>query len=246
MSEDLKQEAPVPQKKRDIDVDDGGLVAAKTLDEQYRYATMLCAGGMLPKSYDSPEKVLTGMTYARELGLKPLTALKCIAIVQGTPTLFGDLPLAIARSSGQLESFSEFLIDDKYERICFENKNLHAKVFAAVCMLKRKGYESDSDSFTEAEAAKHPNRGNSVWTNYRSAMMTYKARSKVLKRNFADYLGGAALGGYMDDSAPLETQELIPEKFDQTTKRSSLNDIPASFQITDIPSTHLTEFDLPM
>ncbi len=114
-------EIVIPQKK-EIEMVDGE-VQLKTLEDSYRYAKSLVDSGMLPKMYDKPEKVMAAIQFAKELGLPPLNALKNIAIVNGSPSLWGDLPLAIVRSSGKLESINEFTIDKDYKVICFENKN---------------------------------------------------------------------------------------------------------------------------
>ena len=65
---------------------------------------------------------------ARELGLKPLIALRQITVIKGTPSVFGDLPLAMVRASGKLEMIDEFRFDKDSKKINLKNKQTTTKV----------------------------------------------------------------------------------------------------------------------
>lgn len=183
-----------------------GMLVGTNLDEEWKIANMLVQSRLLPTSYDSPQKVMAARQLAFELGLKPLTGMRQIANINGTPSIFGDLPLAIVRNSGQLESFREFFIDKNGEEISFKNKNLATPVFGSVCVVKRKGMAEDTKAFTLDDAktaglypSKNPDK---PWAKHTKRMLQMRARSWALKDHFGDFLNGMAIAEYDFDELP--------------------------------------------
>lgn len=186
----------------DIMASEDGLLLGKTLNEQYRIAKMLVVSGMLPKAYKTPEQVMAGQQFARSLGLNSFVALRSIAVVNGQPSLYGDLPLGLARRTGQLEYFREFFIDEKYNEISFENKNLHAPMWGAVCTIQRKGCEKKSYTFTDIDYKRQGGGVKDIWEKYRNVMYMRKARGLALKSEFSDALEGAIIAEYDYNMVP--------------------------------------------
>jgi hypothetical protein len=194
-----------------IQIDSSGEMQPKTFEEQQVMAFTYLRSKMLPASFDTVEKVLTGMQFVSELGLKSLTALRQTYIVNGTPNLFGDLPLALARRTGKLEYFEEFLFNDKLEKICLENKNINDPVYGAVCRITRKGEATIEKIFTVADAVTaglflkddkgnfYPNPKKDTWCKYPKIMLMYRARAAALKVAFADILNGVGILEYDTD-----------------------------------------------
>ena len=135
---------------------------------------------------------MAGMQFCRELGLPALIGLKSVAVISGTPSLHTDGPLAIVMASGFLEVIDEYMIDDEYKRISLENKNLGKKILAAVCMVKRKGFDAQETVFRSADA---PNKAG-PWTDYREIMMKRRCRAIALKDRFPDILNGISIAEY--------------------------------------------------
>jgi len=185
-----------PPQKAPITLDDNGLIAPKDFDQMSRFCTVLAQSGMLPKQYDTAAKVMAGMQFARELGLKPLIGLKSIAVINGTPSLHTDGPLAIVMASGLLESINEYLLDDEYKPVNVENKNLNKKPVAAVCEVKRRGFEIKTTTFPANQAPKKPG----PWTEYFEIMMKRRCRGIALKDIFPDVLNGIAIAEYDHDT----------------------------------------------
>lgn len=183
--------------RSEIAVDDAGVFLPKTVEDVFRLAKLQLASKMLPARFASAEMIVVASQYARELGLQPLTALRQIAVVQGTPCTFGDLPLALVQRSGKLESIREYLLDKEQEEICAKNKNLHAEAVAAVCVVKRKGDPEVLERFFSLTDAKTAGLGGSpTWKSYPKLMMKYRARSQALKDKFPDCLNGIAIAEY--------------------------------------------------
>lgn len=210
--------------RRDIELSDDGLMNVKKFSELLRVSNMLVKSGILPKHYDTPEKVTTAILMVKELGLKPINALKSLAVINGVPTLHTDLPLAMVRNSGTLEMINEFLIDKDYKKICFENKNLEAEVFAAICEVQRKGFEKKTSHYTKMNRDKNPNSKNAVWSANNEIMMKRKARAIALKDEFGDVLGGLKIAEYDYDVIPRAGESLQISHSNVHVEDKNLND----------------------
>ena len=153
---------------------------------------------------------MTAMQFALELGLKPLTALRQIAVVQGTPSLFGDLPLSLCFASGLVETINEFLVDKDGKEISVANGNTLAEAVGAVCQMRRKGDPNQIERFFTLEDAKRAGLGNSpTWKAYPKYMLKYRARSQALKDKFPDALNGVSIAEYDFNSKPAEDAPAI-------------------------------------
>lgn len=205
----VEQQKPAPMAISD----DGTLMPANS-EELFRLAEGFIRSGLLPKQFETVTAVVTGMQYAKELGLKPLTALRQIAVIHGTPSIWGDLPLSLCYASGKLEAIDEFYVDKQGKRIAFEEGNILAEKVAAVCRIKRKGedWHETSFSLTDAQAAGLINRAKpgTPWVCYPSRMLRYRARSQAIKDKFPDCLNGIAIAEY--DHHVIPAQEPIEVK----------------------------------
>lgn len=211
VAEIVKHETHVkPETRVSVMTNESGVLKPQNLDEAYRLCVAYHKSRLLPARYSSPEMILTAMQFALELNLKPLTAMRQIAVIDGTPSLFGDLPLSLVYSSNKLEWIREFYVDAALEKICFENGNMGSNVFGAVCMCKRKNDpEIHETSFTldEAKSAGLLSRG--VWKSYPKRMLRYRARGQALKDKFPDCLNGIAIAEYDFHTIPDENSDAI-------------------------------------
>jgi hypothetical protein len=224
------EKKPDPAEARRMDailVDDRGALKATTIEARHRLAKYALASEMVPKSYKTPEQVMLGMEYAIELGLPALVALKNIAIVNGTPSIFGELPLALVRKSGLLEDFHEAVYDKEFIEICSDNKNLGAEPYAAVCKMKRKGSSTVERSFSIDDAKRAGLLGRGPWQQYTKRMLQMRARSLVVKDLFPDVLVGIAISEYDFNMAPdLENARVVGEPAGDAKKlKDALNKI---------------------
>lgn len=202
-----------------------GKIVPKNIDEAYRYSVAIAKSGLAPKHFDTAEKIMVAMQLAQELKLPPLTALKSMYVVNGTPALFGDLPLSLVRQSGLLEYIAEDQYDENDNLICIENKNLEAACKFASCKVKRKNEPEVTRVFTWLEAQSagldkgYENKPKATWKNYRKRMLQMRARSWALKDVFADVLMGIAIkeyDGFFDEKDV--TPEKGPKKETETAK----------------------------
>lgn len=155
-------------------------VQLTSLEDAFRFAKAIVSSGFAPRGMEKPESVLVALQWGAELGLTPMAALSNIAVVNGRPSLFGDAALALVRSSGQLESYSE-------EEIGERGKDS----FGYKITAKRRGFDPQSETFTTADAKTAKLWGKAgPWTDYPARMLKFRARGFLLRDVFGDVLKG--------------------------------------------------------
>jgi len=175
---------------------EAGILAPRDLSEALRLATMLLKSQLIPKQFDTPEKIVVAMQYCRELNLPCLTGMRQIAVINGSPSLWGDLPLSLAYKSGLLVELEEYVFDRKGTKISIENKNLTDEVYGGYCKGRRKDGKVMESVFTLEDAANADLLGKFGWKKYPKDMLTYRARGRVLKNLVPDALNGISIAEY--------------------------------------------------
>jgi hypothetical protein len=185
-----------------------GVAAPKSVEEQYRLAKLYLSSGFLPTRFETIEQIVVAMHFAKEnFPESPLTALRQIAVIEGVPSLFGDLPLAKVMKSGLCSYKKEYILDSEMNEICIANKNLNAEIFAAVCTVRRTvpgvGNIEATSVFTVEDAKtanlwdkKSKSGRPTAWVTYPKDMMKYRARARALKDLFPDVLNGVAIAEF--------------------------------------------------
>ena len=156
--------------------------------------------------------------YGCSLELQPLQALQGIAVVNGIPSLYGDLLYAICKSRAKVQVTESW--DDN-------NK-------VAYCRVERPGYQPVEQSFGFNDAifaglmVQDPKtgylRGNKEgpWSTYPKRMCQMRARSLALRDQCPDLLRGLAIYEEAADipaeQAESSEQAEVPEKRRRRTK----------------------------
>lgn len=232
---------PEPERQQDkketkalaaIPIGPDGRIAVRDNAELLRYCGAMVQAGMVPARFDTPQKLFGALMFARELRL-PDTAIRQIAIVEGTPSIFGDLPLALVQAGGELKKFREIWFDKDYAEIRFENKNLNAEVWGAVCFCARGDGEVQSFSYTLDDARKagqYPAKKrngeanpHSPWEKHTRIMLRYKARAIALKSLFADKVNGVGIIEYDHDILGTEDMSNVRDVTGHEASVSALN-----------------------
>lgn len=221
------QQQRLPQERKELKAEQGGLLIGSTFEEQWRIATAYSSSGLMPRGLDTPQKVLVAMQLCRELQLPAVSSIGKVMVLNGTPSIFGDLPLALVRRSGLLESIKETWL-----------KGSDGSITGARCTVHRKG-EGDpvEREFTVADAkvaglwGKTGQSGKpSPWVLYPTRMLQMRARSWALKDTFADVLGGVSIAEYDLNATIGDKGEVFVESETQPTGASKLASIAAEKQ----------------
>lgn len=201
--------------KNEIVVSGSGELAPANQQQLLQVITDLIKGEGFPQHLNTITKAMAAWNFAAQLGLKPQIACRQIAVIKGTPAIFGDLPRALAERTGELERCETYVFDSEYNRISFSNKNLKADVFGSVTFIKRKGKDVQEYVFTlddARRAGKYPAKEGTPWFSYTKIMLQRKSEGFALKKEFADALNGCAIAEYDFDEIPntAEPKDVTP------------------------------------
>lgn len=179
----------VPEKRNVIPATTSGVLVGSTFEDQFRLARAYHASGLMPKALNTPEKVLVALQLCRELGLSAMASIGKICVINGSPSIFGDLPLALVMKSGKLKDISEEIPETGDFAKCTVTR------ICGVCVIR-------SFTIDDAKRAGLWAR-NDVWSKYPKRMLQMRARSWALKDLFPDVLMGISIGEY-DHNTVLE------------------------------------------
>lgn len=162
------------------------------------FIRQMIAAKAVPKHLQNVPQIISAWNYAAQLRLPPQPSLRNIAMIEGTPSLFGDLPLGLVQKHKDFISYNEYCIDDQYNEICVENKNLTARVWGGVAVFHRRGMEkpkSFSFVYDDAERAGLLRRAKPgmPWSSYPQVMYIRRARIMGIRALFADAISGASI-----------------------------------------------------
>lgn len=190
----------------------------QTMPEVFSLAEAVHKSGLAPAGLNNTQAVAIAILHGLELGVPPMTALQKIAVINGRPTIWGDLAMALVRSSGAAESIREEIVGEGDAR-------------AAVCTVKRKGEpEPIIGRFSVADAkraglwddrlkVRRRNRttgetyeapNDAPWHRFPDRMMKMRARAFALRDGFADVLGGLYLREEIEEDQPVEVEPARP------------------------------------
>ena len=189
------------KKPTELKLNEAGVPIINNLGEQLMYAETLIRTKMLPKTYTGANQVVAGLQMASELGLKPgIMTLRRTTVINGTPSIFAELPLGVCLASGLVEDHTGFYFDKDLKEISFENKNIDKEIFGYLFKIKRKGNEWHSEYYTLAQAKK-ASLGN-VWNKHPEDMLKWRTIGKCLKTKFPDILSGTSVAEYDFNTMP--------------------------------------------
>lgn len=192
-------------------VNDAFDLVPSSLEEAWKLAEMMAATDLVPKDFQGkPAKVLLAVQWGRELGIKPMAAIQNIAVVNGRPSIFGDLGKAVVLGSGLCEDFQITSAEEMKKNGC-----------KARCVLKRKGIASPFvGEFSLEDAKRAGMAGKDNYKNYPERQVQWRAFWYAARDGFADLLKGFA-GHEEAADAPTEPRVVTPEVVEMMPRRKS-------------------------
>ena len=185
----------------------GFSLVAGNFEEAMTIANMLAGSKLVPQQYQGhPEDVLIACSWGESLGLKPLSALNAIAVVNGRPQLFGDALKALIMKHGTIE----------------ENWDNEQGIWTMTA--HRKGFPDVTWSYgyNDAIAAGHVSynpqsntfglgaRKSEAWVKYTKRLCQLKCRNFVIRDAFPDVIQGIDIEGSDDDAMPISEVQTEP------------------------------------
>lgn len=175
-----------------------GLVPT-TMQEVMDLAELMSKSEMVPKIYQGkPGNVTVAILAGHPLGLNPFSACQSFAVINGTPSLFGDALLGIVRGSGLLTKISETVSENGQ---------------VATCYLTRRGEDPVCRTFTMDEAKKAGLLSKQgPWQAYPKRMLQMRARAFALRDVFPDILRGIGIAEEIEDIGRTEASVVVVEE----------------------------------
>ena len=183
-----------------------GGVQLTNIEQIWRFADFVVKANLAPKGMEKQEKIALVVEHGLEYGISPMKALSCSMIVNNRVAFFGDMPLALVRQSGLLNSISETIEGEGDER-------------EAICTTLRRDGQGivKLSRFSVADAKQAGLWGKSgPWSNYPERMLMWRARAFNLRDNFGDVLMGVCIA---EEHEGVEVEYKTDETAPQTTPR---------------------------
>jgi len=174
-------------------------------ENAWKCAEMISKARCIPKEFQgNPSDILVAIQFGHDLGMKPMTSLQNIMIVNNKPSIYGDAMLAVCMA------FPDF-ID------CIESYD--SEIQQASCTVKRKGREPLTRIFNRkmAESARLWGKVSSTgipspWVTSPERMLQFRARGFALRDMFPDVLKGMPTVEEMRDVESFNESKVIEPK----------------------------------
>ncbi len=159
----------------------GLLMSPQTIEQVQSFCKMLAATDFVPKAFrGKPDSIMVVGAMGARLGVDVFSAMAGIADINGKPSVYGDLLLAVCMNHPQFDDCLE-----TYEGKPYEDD------FRALCTAKRKGREPVVRTFSVIEAKEAGLwKKAGPWTTTPQRMLAMRARAFALRDTFADCLAG--------------------------------------------------------
>ena len=164
---------PVTIGKRGVEISD--------THDAWRFANIAFTSGLAPKGFKNVASVMIAVMMGAELGMTPMASIQNIAVINGRPSLWGDIMLALVRQSGLFD-------EEVFEETCDDSLDGGT----GFCTVRRK---PDGKAITrkfsmlDAERAKLLAK-DATWHTYPQRMLMFRPRSWALRDAFGDVLMG--------------------------------------------------------
>ena len=169
------------------------LPAPKTAQEAMQLAHTLAESKLIPKAFQhEPNDVFVAMMWSANLGVPALQGIQGIAVINGKPSIYGDLGLAVCMSSGLVEGFKEEYFESKEKAKLRDGKDSLFNNSYCRCTIKRKGINEPFVKEFSVQDALTAGLWNKPgpWVQYPKRMLQMRARSYALRDAFPDLLMG--------------------------------------------------------
>jgi hypothetical protein len=172
-----------------------GFLVPKSLGEVKELARLIALAEWAPDCYRDIDgnylqpKIELAILHGATVGLGPIAAVHAIALIGGTPSIWGDGALSVIEHSGLLQDMIEdYEVGDE-------------EGLTAICTMKRRDRATPIVTrFSMAMAERAGlTRAEGPWQTYPERMLRMRARSWTMRDGFADVLRGLQLREEVED-----------------------------------------------
>lgn len=207
----------------------GSAVTLKTFEDLTNFADRVAKTQMVPASFQGkPDEIVACVMRGMELQIPPFLAMSNIAVINGRPTMWGDLMLGLVHRSGALEDIQEFFVKG-------ENGDL-----TAICQVKRRGKSVTERKFSRKDADRaRLTTKKGPHQDYPKRMLQLRARGFALRDAFPDVLTGLHVREVAEEDAELlGPRDITPPAETKTATAALASKIGAK---TDVDTTEVID-----
>ena len=192
-------------------------------------AKIISRSDLAPKDYrGKPENTMVAIMMGQEIGVSPMQAVQGIAVINGRPSVWGDLLLALCRAHPQCQGIDESL---EYDNA--------GNVIAAVCKARRNNHTQERRFSVEDAKRAGLWTKDGPWKQYPNRMLQMRARGFCLRDVFADALRGLSCAEEQADfaveSEPTQRPAAVVAITDQRQARTERAAYPAEEFEANLP-----------
>lgn len=175
-----------------------GFMNPTTIEEGYKIANYLAKSSLVPKDMQGrPADVFCALQLGMELGVSPMQAIQNIAVINGRPSIWGDLVPGLAKAHPDFEYMK---IDQPTDK----------NGLTATVTVKRSGEPEHTVSFSKADAQEAGLWGKAgPWKNYPKRMLVNRARTFAIRDVFPDAMKGLRTAEEMQEVEIRETSATV-------------------------------------
>lgn len=196
----------------------------KTVTEFAQLADIWHKSGLAPRGLDTPQKIMVAMMTCADRNLPLSVGLKYIAVVNGSPLLWGDAAVALARASGKVASLRMYYDEERKAGVCETSRRDEVGTDGKPVVHRY--------AFTEDDAAAAGLlRKAGPWTQgYRKRMQVWRATAWCLRDVYADELLGLSIAQEVADYDGNTLVEVSPGQFEVRAEPKVLQKNPLEAQ----------------
>lgn len=200
----------------------GFAMRPRTLEEAMKFCEIMANSDLVPGGYKGkPGNIMVAIQMGNEIGLTPMRALRCIAVINGRASMWGDEMLAMVQASPLCEYVDE---SESTEKV-------------GICKTKRKGCVEQVSTFTLEDAKRAGLLGKQgPWQQHTGRMLKLRARGFGLRDTFADVLAGLVT---VEEALDIPEE---PKAEVQTAEKPSLKErLKAKVEVVTEPASIVQE-----
>ena len=172
-------------------------------EQVWKFAQTVADTQLVPKHFHKdPAAILVAIEFGVELGVPPMQALQNIAVINGKPSIWGDLGMALIQSAPDLAKFESHWDADKKEA-----------TFTIGRQLRTGGMVEETGVFSMQDARVAGLATRDTYKNYPDQMCMWRAFWRAARRTYSDRLRGLV--------GAEEARDMHPEDF----KRADVREI---------------------
>lgn len=213
--------------------------------DAYQMAKYIGESGLCPKDFaGQPQKILVAAAMGQKLGLDVFASMQGIAVINGRPSIWGDVMRSLILAHPHCEDLQE----------TFEGEG---DTLTAVCVITRKGMSPYEARFSVQDAKDAGLWGQRTWKGFGKDMLVNRAFGRAARRRFADALNGFHVAEEMQDAekakpVSAEVQEAptlnIAEEpdypFCEEAKAANEKELPTAQELNDAAADEIAEEEI--